>query len=174
MKNFSIVSILCFSMLFAGVSAQEPSAEELQRQFESELRRLQSPRAQLGLEANYLASYHRNWTGHGTAGFLSNYILRRSDDMSDRRVLSGDAELGLTEEQKQRLLFPDHETRGEWYRQQNWQSIPEVRQATVAFNATRLSDDPLFEHATEEQKNAYREQWLQKCQVITYSYRGNS
>jgi hypothetical protein len=156
MKTCPTVALLCVSMLFAGASAQEPSAEELQRQFEYELRKLQSPRNQLQLEANYLARYHSDWIGQGTANFLSNVALRRDSDL----------DLGLTEEQKSRLSFLDHDKYGEWLRQLDWQNIPEAVQAEAAYKAAHMPDDYLFERATEEQKKTYREAMVA---AITYS-----
>ena len=154
---FAVVSCLLLFAFAAYAQQQEPSTEELQRQFEYELRKLQSPRQRLQLEANYLASSHRYWTGQGTESFLRNYVLgpRGGDDL-----------LGLTEEQKQRLPFLDHNKIGEWFPQQDWQNIPESVQAEVAYRAAHIPDDFLFEHATEEQKNTFREAMVA---VITQS-----
>jgi hypothetical protein len=153
MKASTIIALFCLSLLLTFASAQEPSLE-LQQQIENELRRMQSPIRQLEWEAEKLASFRALWKGHGTWTALR-LVLRTGNP----------TELELTEEQKERL--------SSFVYSQDWDGIgdgahalyvdmyknptPEFAQALEAARATLIPDDPLFEHATEEQKNAFRE-----------------
>jgi len=145
MKTFSIVALLCCSMLFHVASAQEPSAEQ---QVEAHLRFLLSPAMQLGLESSQLANSRSPWNGHGSWMPLRHMLLAGAE-----------GELGLTEDQKQRLapLYAEPALGWSWYLQMLQNPTPEFVQIQTALEATRIPDDPYFEHATEEQKNAYRE-----------------
>jgi hypothetical protein len=148
MKILPVVPPLCFAVLFTVTFAQEPSAEQQQRQIEEQLRRLQSPKSQLGWEADQLASTRSAWNGQGTWMPLS--IMLRA---------GGDAELGLTEEQKMRLapLYRGEEMGAEAGQRLRTNPTPEWIQAMEMLQAAELPDDPLFERATEEQQNAWRE-----------------
>jgi Spy/CpxP family protein refolding chaperone/predicted peroxiredoxin len=71
----------------------------------------------------------------------------------------GEAELTLTDEQKQRLpfLYKENELGAEWFQKMRQNPTPEYTQAMNALDATVIKGDPWFERATEEQKNAFRE-----------------
>jgi len=133
-------------MLFAVVSAQEPSTE--QQQAEAHLRYLLSPAMQLGWEASYLAMSRSPWNGQGSW-------------MPLRQMLHAGAEgeLALSEEQKQRFapLFMGPALGWGWLQQIEQNPTPEFTRTRMALEATMIPDDPYFDHATEEQKNAYRE-----------------
>jgi hypothetical protein len=143
-KLFSFTGLLLG--LFAVASAQEPSAE--QRRMEETLRFLQSPKKQLEEEAGEIPYNSSSWNGQGT--WMPLRMMVR---------LGGEAELGLTDEQKQRLpfLYKENELQGEWYQKMRQNPTPEYTQAIEAIRATEIPGDPFFERATEEQKNAYRE-----------------
>ena len=159
MKNFPIVSIFCFSMLFAVASAQESSAE--QREIEEYLRYLSTPKQQIYWEANQFASMRSSWNGQGSFIPLSLLLRAKADD-----------ELELTEEQQQRLapLRKDNELGREWIQQKFQNPTPEMRQELLqrdmAIQATINPDDPNFERATEEQKNAHRDANIAKLNLF--------
>jgi len=92
MKPFLIVALISTSMLFAIASTQELTPEQLQQQFEQQLQRMQSPRQQIHWEADQLVGTRSSWNGQGA--FMPLGIMLRA---------GGEAELGLTEEQKQRF-----------------------------------------------------------------------
>ena len=151
MKTTTLFTTMLCLLLFAFAAhaqQQEPPAEELQRQFNEQLRFLQSPRKQLDEEAQEIAAGLSPWNGQGT--WMPLRIIVRS---------GGENELGLTEEQKQQLpfLYKENELGAEWYQQMREAPTPEYTQAMEALQAAMLPGDPFFERATEEQKNAYRE-----------------
>ena len=147
MKKILFTALSCL-LFFSVASAQEPSAEELQRQFEYQLRNRQTPRQQLHWEADQLAGTRSIWNGQGTWMPLS--IMLRA---------GGEAELGLTEEQKQQFapFYRGNEMGMEVAQRVYGNPTPELIQAMEARRAAQLPDDPNFEHATEEQKTAFRE-----------------
>jgi len=147
MRVLLAVSFLCFSLLFTAASAQEPSAEQVQQQIENQLRHMLSPKGRLGLEADQLGSFRSIWNGQGTWMPLS--IMLRA---------GGDVQLGLTEEQKKRLapFYRGQDMGGEAGQRLRANPTPEYIQAIQAVQAAELPDDPFFERATEEQKNAWR------------------
>ena len=146
MRTFAIIAILCFSMLFAIVSAQEPSAE--QQQIEKKLRYLVSPMRRLEWEAEKLAGFRSPWNGQGSWA-----VFRFMTVYGDKN------ELGLTDEQKQRFSFHFTEEHLETnlHNELHENPTPEYTQAMEALKATLLPGDPYLERATEEQKNAFRE-----------------
>ena len=152
MKTFFPIAVLCVLLLFSVASAQESSAEQLQRQVEAQLHRLQSPRQQLHWEGDLLTATRSPWNGQGT--WVSLRLLLRA---------GGEAELGLTEDQKERLsfLYLDGEIVGPLMMRMRENPTPEFIQkmehARETMQAVQLPDDPLFERATEEQKNAFRD-----------------
>ena len=107
------------------------------------LRYLQSPRKQLDEEAQEIPGFLSSWNGQGTWMPLRLMIS-----------LGGEAELGLTEEQKQRLpfLYKENELAAEWFQRMRETPTPEYIQAIEASQSAMLPDDPFFERATEEQK----------------------
>ena len=145
-----LATLSCFLLFAFAVHAQqqEPSAEQVQRQIDEMLQYMSSPRKQLDEEAQEIAGDRSPWNGSGTWMTLRAVIR-----------LGGEAELGLTNEQKERLpfLYKENELGAEWYQKMRTNPTPEFIQAMEAERAAQLPDDPLFEHATEEQKNAYRE-----------------
>ena len=148
MKTFSLIAALCCSLLLTVASAQEPSAAQMQRQMAETLRYLQSPRKQLDEEAQEIPGHLSTWNGQGT--WLPLRVMIR---------LGGEAELGLTDEQKQQLpfLYKENELGAEWFQRMDKDPTPEYTQAMEAVQLAMLPDDHLFERATEEQKDAYRE-----------------
>jgi hypothetical protein len=128
--------------------AQAPSAEELQRQIERQLADFQSPRQQIHWEADQLAATRSIWNGQGA--WMPLGIMLRA---------GGVAELGLTEEQRQRLapIFRGGDMGAEVGQRLRENPPPEYIQAIEAVKAAQLPNDPDFEHATEEQKNTFRE-----------------
>ena len=167
MRVHLFVTLLCFSLLLTVVSAQEPpTPEQLQQQIAAELHRLQSPREQLMQEANALASYHPLWAGQGTVDMLS--FMLAPPRRTSYNGTNADVLLGLTEEQMQQLAFTyDLNARIEWSRQKV-QDMPEYARAVPAARAaTNIPDDYLFEHATEEQKNAFREATVAEIKMLS-------
>ena len=162
MKTF-LFSVLLSVVVLSGIAAaQEPSA--LQRDIEYQLRKLQSPRDKLALEANWLASSHHLWTGQGTSSNLLSSLLNRNPHGND----GPEAILGLTEEQKQRLSFlTNPDASREWVQQKAQNMQEEFRVLSETFNATTISDDYFFERATEKQKNAYREAFVEEITSLT-------
>jgi Spy/CpxP family protein refolding chaperone len=115
---------------------------------EQMFRFLQSPRKKLDEEAGETSGDLSAWNGHGTWMTLRTMVR-----------LGGESELGLTEEQKQRLpfLYKENEFGAEWFQRMRENPTPEYTQAMAAMQAAMLPDDPFFERAADEQKNAYRE-----------------
>ena len=149
MKTCPIVALLCVSILFAGASAQELTPEQReQREIEQSLRYLSSPKKWLSEEADELSTFRAPWNGQGS--WLPLRVVMRA---------GAEAELGLTDEQKQRLsyLYKENEIGQEWFQKMFQNPTPEFTQAVKAVAATEIPGDPLFERATEEQKDAYRE-----------------
>jgi hypothetical protein len=147
-KSFSFAVLLLG--LFAVASAQQPSAEKLQQQIDLELRAFQSPKRQLEELTEKLAAFRAPWEGNGTVATLR---------MAMRLV--GADELGLSEEQKERLPFTAD---GDGMKEAPYENFyngknptPELVKARDALKAVLLPGDPLFEHATEEQKRAFIE-----------------
>jgi len=152
MKTFPIVAFLCYSMLFAVASAQELTPEQReQQQIERQVRNLLSPINRLAWEAERLAAFRAPWNGQGIA------VPFR---LMMHPMFGGANELGLTDEQQQRLSLYFGET-GDNITDALLSAIdentPEYAQAMEAVRATLLPDDRFFERATEEQKNAFRE-----------------
>jgi len=148
MKTLPLFAPLCFALLFAVASAQEPTPEQLQQVIDEQIRSMQTPQSLLRGEATMLAAFHSSWNGQGT--WMPLRVLLRS---------GGETELGITDEQKQPLsfLYKDMELGVEFMRKMHREQAPELLQVMQAQDAARLPDDPHFERATEEQKNAYRE-----------------
>ena len=151
MRILSFVTLLCFSLLLAATSAQEPSVdptpEQLQqRLLEFQLRYIQSPRRQLDEKAREISNISSIWNGQGT--WMSLPMIEG---------IGGLDELRLTEEQKLRLSFFIKESEPEWFERMRQNPTPEFTQAEQALRAARLPDDPHLERATEEQKDAYWE-----------------
>ena len=150
-----IITLLCFSLLTAS-SAQEPNAEptveELQQQFADVLRNRQSPRAQLRREAGLASSAHAQWNG-SPYNLLRNMLIRGEH-----------AELGLTQDQEQRLQFlrMGDPMRIWWSPQMRENPTPEFLQVVESIReisqAAASRGDVNFELATEEQKDAYTQE----------------
>ena len=143
MKTTTLFTTLSCLLLFAfAAHAQQ------QRQIDEMLQYMSSPRKRLDEEAQEIAASRSPWNGNGTWMTLRAVIR-----------LGGEAELGLTNEQKERLpfLYKENELGTEWYQKMRTNPTPEFIQAIETEQAARLPDDPFFERATEEQKNAYRE-----------------
>jgi hypothetical protein len=142
------IAALCL-LLFAfaaDAQQQQPTPEQVQQQIENQLRSLQSPKKLLEAEADKLVIFRSSWNGQGTVLPL-NLMLRSS----------GEAELRLTDEQKQRLayLYAEENLGKVPFQRLQQNPTPEFTQAMKAFEA--LPDDSSIERASEEQKNAYRE-----------------
>jgi Ni/Co efflux regulator RcnB len=148
-------------MLFAVASAQEPTAEQIQQQIEQQIRYLQSPRQQIHWEADQLAATRSPWNGQGTWMPLR-FVMRSGSE----------AELELTEEQKQRLsfLYLDNELAGPLMERMRNNPTPEfiqkVEHAQAIRQAALLPDDPFFERATDEQKDAFREATILSMRIM--------
>jgi len=135
-------------MLFAVASAQELTPEQVQRQIAQQLQYMQSPRQQVHFEADQLGGTRASWNGQGA--FMPLGIMLRS---------GGEAELGLTEEQN-RLFAPirrGNEMAEAVHGRIRENPPPELLLVMEAHQAAMLPDDPLFERATEEQKDALRD-----------------
>jgi len=164
MKKLLFAGMSCLLVVtVVGFAQQQPSAEQIQQQMEQTLRFLQSPKKQLEEESGEIPAHLSSWNGQGT--WMPLRMMVR---------MGGEAELGLTEAQKQRLpfLYKENELGREWYQKMFQNPTPEFTQAMEAVQATQLPDDPFFERATEEQKNAYREAnmlttklWLEALQA---------
>jgi hypothetical protein len=102
----------------------------------------------LRIEADQLAASRSTWNGQGS--WMPLRFAMRS---------GAEAELGLTDDQKQRLsfLYRDGEMAAGMSQEMRQKLMPQFMAADEAEQATMLPGDPLFERATEEQKNAYRE-----------------
>ena len=152
-------TLLCLLLFtFATYAQQQQSTpEQLQQAIENQLRRMQNPRQQLRWEADHL-TYRSTWKGHGSWMALNTFLR-----------MGGEAELGLTEGQKQRLsyLYKDSGVSGDWLRSMEANPTLEYTQAMEARRTAELPDDPLFEHATEEQKSVYREAHLMLLMLFT-------
>ena len=152
MKTILSAALFCSALLFTAASAQEPSTEQLQRQFEETLQYLQSPKKQLDEEAQEIPAHSSSWNGQGSWKILRIMMISDAEDS-----------LKLTEEQKQRFSFltKESELGVDWFDKMRQNPTPEFTQAQNAIkNATEAVEilgDPLFERATEEQKDAYRE-----------------
>jgi Spy/CpxP family protein refolding chaperone len=157
MKTFSIVALLCCSMLFPVASAQELTPEQVQQQIEQQLQRMQSPRQQIHWEADQLVGTRSTWNGQGA--FIPLGIMLRA---------GGEAELGLTEEQKQQFasIYRGEEMGMEVGLRLRENPPPEFIQAMEAVQAAQLPNDPLFERATEEQKTALREATMRQLSFL--------
>jgi ABC-type transporter MlaC component len=92
MRTFPFITLLCVSLLLPLALAQEPTPEQVQQQIEEQLQRLQSPRQQIHWETDQLAVIRSAWNGQGTMIPLTIMLH-----------FGNETELGLTEEQKQRL-----------------------------------------------------------------------
>ena len=150
MKMFPLIAVFCASLLFASVSAQEPSAEQSQREIEDRLRILLSPVRQLDELSEKLAAFRAPWEGNGTVATLRMAM----------RLIGAD-ELGLSEEQKERLPFTAD---GDGMKQAPYEDFynspspaPELVEARMALKTALIPDDPFLEHASEEQKYAFVE-----------------
>jgi len=156
--RFAALSCL---LLFSVASAQEHSEQQMQRVIqrtvENYIQQRQNPRRQLQWEADHL-TYRSTWRGHGSWMSLNTFLR-----------LGGEAELGLTEDQKHRLsyLYKSNGVSGDWKRSMEANPTPEYILAMEAIQATEIPDDPLFERATEEQKNAFREAFLAPLMLFT-------
>jgi hypothetical protein len=148
MKMFPLIAPLCFALLFAAASAQGPSPDQIQQQIEREIQSMASPERRLRVEAEGLTSFYSTWNGQGT--WLPLRVMIRT---------GGEAELGLSDEQKQKLsfLYKENEMGVEFLRKMHQEQAPELMRVIEMQQAARIPDDPNFERATEEQKNAYRE-----------------
>jgi len=141
---------VCLLSLFIFSSAQEPSPEQLQQQIELQLRAFQSPKRQLEELSTQLAAFRSPWEGNGTVTTLSLAM----------RLIGAD-ELGLSEEQKERLPFtPDGDGMKagpyqEFYSRDN--PSPELAKLREELRAVLIPDDPFLERATQEQKSAILE-----------------
>jgi len=82
--------------------------------------------------------------------------------------LGGENELGLSNEQRERLsfLYKDNEIMRDLFIQMHANPTPEFALALEAERAAQLPDDPFFERATEEQKNALREASLMTLDLL--------
>jgi hypothetical protein len=138
MKNiFSLpFSVLCFTLLFAVALAQEtnvePTTEQLQQMMERYVQSRLNPRQQLRWEADHL-TYRSTWHGYGSWMSLNTFLR-----------MGGEAELGLTEEQKARLscLYKSRDVSGDWQRSMDNNPTPEYTRALEAIQAAELPDDP--------------------------------
>ena len=153
MKTFQHFALLCVVVLVAVASAQELTPEQLQQLTERDLHYHQSPLGKLNLEADALASSRSPWNGQGTWLTLM-YMFRVGDAPA--------IELGLTEDQQQRLSFLRKDSNiGAGFREKMQQNpTPEYTQALEAYKAVNLQlreNDPFLERATEEQKDVYRD-----------------
>ena len=161
MKALFPIAALCVSLLFSVASAQESSAEQLQQQIEAHLHRLQSPGQQIHWEADELAATRSSWNGQGTWLPLRDVMRSGGEDV-----------LGLTEEQKERLsfLYLDSEIVAPLMMRMRENPTPEFIQkmalAMETMRAVQLPDDPFFERATEEQKNAFREAGISQFSFV--------
>jgi len=150
MKIFTPVTFFCFLLSGAVVSAQFPW--RLSEEIGEQIRYRQSPRYRLDIEANSLAMIRSAWQGKGTLMPLGMMMYSGSD-----------AELGFTTEQKQHLsqIYDGNQNVGhQWFEKLLQSPTPEFTQVLEAMNATSIPDDPYFERATDEQKEAYREAFL--------------
>ena len=150
MLSFAVLlaTLPCLFLFSAIASAQQPEAE--QQQIEYRLRVLTSPMRQLDELSESLAAFRAPWEGSGTVAALR---------MAMRLV--GADELGLSEEQKERLPFSAD---GDGMKQAPYEDFydtnnptPELAQAREALKAALIPGDPLFERATEEQKSVFLE-----------------
>ena len=82
--------------------------------------------------------------------------------------LGGENELGLSNEQRERLsfLYKDNEIMRDLFIQMHANPTPEFALALEAERAAQLPDDPFFERATEEQKNALRKASLMTLDLL--------
>ena len=136
----------------------EPTPEQLQQQIANQLRSLQSPIRRLRTEADNLNTFRSPWNEQGTWRSL-NVMLRNG----------GEAELGLTDKQKEQLsvFYKTGNLAAEWHQQMQQNPTPEYTRIREALAATMIPDDPTFERATEEQKNAYLEAYLAQLRLST-------
>ena len=98
------------------------------------------------------------WNGQGT--WLPLRIMAR---------MGNEDGLGLTENQKQRLsslLYKEDEIMRDLFIQMHANPTQELTQALEAQRAAQLPDDPFFDRATEEQKNALREASLMLLDLL--------
>jgi len=133
------------------VRLPEPTAEQRQQQIANQLRYFQSPMQRLRLEADVIATNGSTWNGLGSWQPIR-YLL----------IVGADAELGLVNDQRQQLQFLQRGSSlsAEWYQQMQQNPTPEYTQTVEDIRATLIPDDPFFEHATEEQKDAYRDAYI--------------
>lgn len=141
MRPFSVFAVL--SVLAVLIFAPSPSAADDMEPFLKEMR---SPRWPLWQEAQERPGYRALWNGQGN--WLATRIMLRS---------GSDAELGLSEEQNERLAFlrKDNEIGRELLIQKHREGDPELLAADALAKAAVPADDPYFERATEEQKRAF-------------------
>ena len=145
-----LAAVLCL-LLFAFAAhaqQQEPTAEQVQRQIEENLRYFQTPRKQIEEQASEFAALSSPWSGQGSWIPLRMFLRTGNE-----------AELGLTDTQKERFsfLYKENELGVEWFRKMHENPTPEFAQAMEAARAAEIPDDRFFERASEEQKNAFRE-----------------
>jgi len=147
MKPFLIVTLLCFSMLFAVASAQDPIADSQRLRQQEPFRYATSPKGQIDMEANNLAVFRAAWNGQGT--FIPLTMMLQ---------LGSEAELGVTDEQKQRLSYlQDHSIGDKILSEMQRNPSQEFSQVMEAIQTTTIPGDPFFERATDAQKIASRE-----------------
>jgi hypothetical protein len=154
MKTTLPLAVLSCLLLFAFAvytQQQQPAPEQVQHQIDELLRYMSSPRKQLDEEAQEIPANRSSWNGQGTWMPLRMFVR-----------LGGEAELGLTEAQKQRLpfLYKENELGREWFDKMRQNPTPEYTQAMQTLqtiSATFMRDDPFLERATDELKDAYRE-----------------
>jgi hypothetical protein len=117
-----------------------------QNNFEQNIKRQQSPLGMLSQEADYRATFGSTWNGHGT--WMALRVMLKA---------GGESELGLSEEQNKRLyyLHYDGEMARDWSQRMRQNPTEAYTNAAEAVRAATPQDDPLFERATDEQKNAY-------------------
>jgi len=147
MRHF-ILTLLIVSLSPIVASAQGPSPEQIQQRIAGEIQSMMSPERRLRIEAEGLTSFYSTWNGQGT--WMPLRVMLKS---------GGETELELSDEQKQRLsfLYKDNEMGVEFLRKMHQEQAPELMRVIEMQKAARIPDDPNFERATEEQKNAYRE-----------------
>ena len=135
MRHF--LTLLLFSLFVTTAAAQNTDAF---------LKEIQSPRWLLFQEAQERPLYRALWNGQGA--FTGAIIFFRA---------GAESELGLTEEQANRLAFlrKDNELGKDLMRRKFQEKDPELMAAHEASEAAIPKDDPYMERATEEQKKAF-------------------
>lgn len=144
MKHLSL--FLCVFFFAAILAAQESDPEQMLKQIEQQIRFMNSPRAALQNEADYRCI--SPYDGQGTWQAMK--IISQA---------GGQEDLGLTDEQVAALPFLQHENEitREYFQRMRQQPSEEFMQAAQTIQAATPQDDPFFEKATDEQKQAFVE-----------------